>query len=75
MLMDAERIEREIQSVRDVRVFGKLVAFAFHQPEELDRMDERLLNGWRSGRSTLTPEDLIAIALERQRQLKAEHLS
>lgn len=78
MLMDATRIEQDIQRVLEVRR-AKLDAFGFHQPEALDRMDERLTNALLAKRSEFTDEQLIAYALRRQQEVNAqatpEHVS
>jgi hypothetical protein len=71
MLMDAERIERDIEEIREVRR-ATLGAFGFHQPEELDRIRDRALADLQMPQHRLTPAELIAYALEQQRRVKGE---
>jgi hypothetical protein len=74
MLMDAERIERDVQVLEDIQR-AELNAYGWHEPKELRRLRDRVRGALLMKRATITDADLIAYALEQQRRKKAEAVS
>ena len=70
MLIDAERIDRELRAV-DKLDDGAIYALGWHEPERLWRVRQQALDDLLRPMPTMTDEQLIAYALEQGRKAKA----
>ena len=69
MLMDAERIERDVQMLEDIQR-AELHAYGTHEPKELRKLRDRVVSSLMK-RATMTDAELMAYALEQGRRAKA----
>ena len=69
MLIDAERIEQEIRNVEERQRAG-LVSLGFHEPDRLFQENQRAIAALETPMPTLSEEDLIAYALQRQKDVR-----
>lgn len=70
MLMDAERIERQVDRLRDIRR-AKDNATGYHEPERLWREGEDALSALLRPVDVMPMEELLAAAREIDRRSKA----
>lgn len=70
MLIDAERIDRELRAVEKLDD-GSVIALGFHDPERLWRAREQKVFELQRPMPTMSDAELIAYAIEQGRKAKA----